>query len=132
MSEDKAILTIDYMPNRCLDCPLQTHVEWVGYICVPESYKAGMANVNLYKQLTNNELMYNKPNWCPLRRLPKKNAETADAIPKQWIKNHIAELRAEVERKIEEENYTDYGLCDDAYGMERLLEDWEEENEQTN
>lgn len=72
MSEDKAILTIDYMPDKCLDCPLQTNVEWVGYICVPESNKAGKGNVGLYKQLTNDELMYDKPNWCPLRPLPEK------------------------------------------------------------
>lgn len=56
------------------------------------------------------------------------NQPIIDAIPVKWIKRHIAELRAEVERKIEEENYTDYGLCDDAYGMERLLADWEKEN----
>ena len=55
------------------------------------------------------------------------NQPIIDAIPVKWIKRHIAELRAEVERKIEEENYTDYGLCDDAYGMERLLADWEKE-----
>lgn len=131
MSEDKAILIIDAMPDGCWGCPLQTNIEWAGYICVPESCKAGKGKPNLYKQLTNKELN-KRPDWCPLKQLPKKNVETVDAIPKQWIKNHIAELRAEVERKIEEENYTDYGLCDDAYGMERLLEDWEEENEQTN
>ena len=115
MSKNKAILTIDYMPDKCLDCPLHSHVEWVGSICAPESYKAGMANVNLYKQLTNNELMYNKPNWCPLRRLPKKNAETVDAIPIEWL------------RKWEEKHKNDPCYCN--FVTDEILADWEKENE---
>ena len=71
MSEDKAILILDEMPNECWGCPLQTNIEWAGYICVPESYKAGKGQPNLYKQLTNKELN-KRPDWCPLRLLPKK------------------------------------------------------------
>ncbi len=74
---------------------------------------------------------YNEFAVHDLRYLKKECLPFVDAIPIEWIKEHIAELRAEVERKIEEENYTDYGLCDDAYGMERLLEDWEKENEES-
>ena len=63
----KAVLMID-MPNNCRGCPLHTHVEWAGSICVPESNKD---YINLYKQLTNEDL-HNRPEWCPLRRLPEK------------------------------------------------------------
>lgn len=58
-----------------------------------------------------------------------RKAPLVDAIPVEWIKKHIIDIRAEVDRLIEEEDYTNYELCDDANGMERLLEDWRKENE---
>ena len=60
---DKAILVID-MPSCCKDCPLCVSEElfpsFYEYSCIVENVAVDV---------------YDKPDWCPLKRIPKKRKE---------------------------------------------------------
>lgn len=61
----KAILAID-MPEGCVNCALcrmENRKGYNDYICVPQNQLAPMA------------IGTDKPDWCPLRPMPKKKPE---------------------------------------------------------
>lgn len=70
MSEDKAILILDEMPKNCFFCPLQADIEWFGGVCSYDHYM-GRRN-RLSRHGNHNPSDESRPEWCPLRPLPKK------------------------------------------------------------
>lgn len=63
----KVILVLD-MPSRCWDCPC-----YMGYI---DSDKCKVVMEDLhYKELSYSDVWNKRPDWCPLRKLPKKKQE---------------------------------------------------------
>lgn len=61
----KAVLVMD-MPNNCIDCP-----------CHFAGMSTVVCGVNKKKLLTDDIETY-KPDWCPLRELPKKKEDNAN------------------------------------------------------
>lgn len=116
MSEDKAILILDEMPKNCFFCPLQADIEWFGGVCSYDHY-VGRRN-RLSRHGNHNPSDESRPEWCPLRPLPKKNAETVDAIPIEWLKLKIDTVLNIYPNGNEETEV----LC-------KLLYEWEKENE---
>lgn len=63
-----------------------------------------------------------------VRRAHIDDEPTVEAIPIKWIKKHISKLSAEIDTSIED-GATNWDLIEDVRGMDRLLEDWENERE---
>lgn len=62
--QSKAILVIDEMPKRCLDCPL-----------IWDEMNNDIVRCSNGRRLDENEdyIYKQKPSWCPLRPCPEKN-----------------------------------------------------------
>ena len=74
----KAVLVMD-MPSSCLECPLRYESEEISLgnfsyqklfrcKCEPENISEDNGDI----VFLNNIMMESKPDWCPLRELPKK------------------------------------------------------------
>lgn len=59
----KAILIMD-MPQHCIDCPCHFADDEGAVICGKEN-----------KELITDDIQTYKPDWCPIRELPKKKPE---------------------------------------------------------
>lgn len=68
---DKAILVID-MPSCCYECPLCESLEVLPSV---EEYYCTVENNDVDRR--------NKPNWCPLKPMPKKK------LPYITSSNHL-------------------------------------------
>lgn len=58
----KGLLYLNYFPTRCCDCGLSNCIKLGKTIC----------HVTL-KDISDEEYLQKKPDWCPLLELPEKN-----------------------------------------------------------
>lgn len=91
----KAILVIDEMPTRCLDCPLIWDEMNNDIVRCSNGRRLDDNDEYIYKQ---------KPSWCPLRPLPSKlvpfgylDAGNEDGLYEKGYNDCIDEITGETE-----------------------------------
>ena len=74
----KGIIVLDEVPKKCNQCNF-----WFGKATVPVEYRC----MGVHREITENELIKEKPDWCPIKLTPdKKDIKTAENMTSLgWI-----------------------------------------------
>lgn len=108
----KAVLVID-MPKRCKDCFRYRADPWFGGSCTQAKDENG------WNKHIDADDEYSVQNWCPLRPYQ-------ETIPVEWIKKWKEKA---ADGSLYRGPLDLYDHCEYEAAIDRLLSDWEEENE---